>query len=169
MQLQGRGPILGVWRRAIAISAMLAAATSASAQGVGSIEGRVLSASSGEPVYLTRSTDGGHTFAPNRRVSIGEVCPCCRTALVSGTDGSLYIAWRTVLPGNIRDIVVARSTDGGATWSAARRVHADDWVFEACPHAGPALAVDSSGDHDEADVPLPRGRRPDAGDRLFQP
>jgi hypothetical protein len=96
-------------------------------------------------VYLTRSTDGGHTFEPNRRVSIGEVCPCCRTALVSGTDGTLYIAWRTVLPGNIRDIVVARSTDGGATWSAARRVHADDWVFEACPHAGPALAVDSSG------------------------
>jgi hypothetical protein len=96
-------------------------------------------------VYLTRSTDGGRTFEPNRRVSIGEACPCCRTALASGSDGTLYIAWRTVLPGSVRDIAVARSMDGGATWSSARRVHADDWVFEACPHAGPALAVDSSG------------------------
>jgi hypothetical protein len=96
-------------------------------------------------VYLTRSTDGGRTFDPNRRVSIGEACPCCRTALASGSDGTLYIAWRAVLPGSVRDIVVARSTDGGATWSSARRVHADDWAFEACPHAGPALAVDSSG------------------------
>ena len=96
-------------------------------------------------VYLTRSTDGARTFEPNRRVSVGEACPCCRTALASGVDGSLYVAWRTVTPGNIRDIVVARSVDGGASWSTAQRVHADDWVFDACPHAGPALAVDSSG------------------------
>jgi hypothetical protein len=96
-------------------------------------------------VYLTRSTDGGRTFEPNRAVSQSEACPCCRTALASGADGSLYIAWRTVMPGNVRDIVVARSMDGGATWSEPRRVHADDWVFEACPHAGPALSVDSTG------------------------
>ena len=96
-------------------------------------------------VYLTRSTDGARSFEANRRVSLGEVCPCCRTALASGPDGALYIAWRTVMPGSIRDIVVARSADGGRTWSEARRVHADDWVFDACPHAGPALAVDSSG------------------------
>lgn len=96
-------------------------------------------------VYLTRSTDGARSFEENRRVSLGEVCPCCRTALASGPDGELYIAWRAVMPGSIRDIVVAKSTDGGFTWSEARRVHADDWVFDACPHAGPALAVDSSG------------------------
>ena len=96
-------------------------------------------------VYLTRSTDGGRTFEPNRRVSVGEACPCCRTALASGPDGALYLAWRTVMPGNVRDVVVARSSDGGHTWSEAHRVHADDWVFDACPHAGPALAVDSSG------------------------
>lgn len=96
-------------------------------------------------VYLTRSTDGGRTFEANRRVSTGEACPCCRTALASGADGTLWVAWRSVLPGNVRDIVVARSTDGGRTWSTEQRVNADDWVFEACPHAGPSMAVDSSG------------------------
>ncbi|WP_337171043.1 redoxin domain-containing protein [Gemmatimonas aurantiaca] len=44
----------------------------------------------------------------------------------------------------IRDIVVARSTDHGATWSEPVRVHADNWIYDGCPHAGPSLAVDAS-------------------------
>lgn len=95
--------------------------------------------------YMTRSTDGGHTWAANVRVAPGESCPCCRTAIATGADGALYLAWRTVMPGNIRDIVVARSDDRGDTWSAPVRVHADDWEFDACPHAGPSLQVDDAG------------------------
>jgi hypothetical protein len=57
----------------------------------------------------------------------------------------VYLAWRAVLPGNVRDIVVARSTDGGITWSSPVRAHADDWVFDGCPHAGPSMQVDESG------------------------
>ena len=53
------------------------------------------------------------------------------------------MAWRHVYPGNIRDIVVARSEDHGSTWSDPIRVHADNWNFEACPHAGPAIALGS--------------------------
>lgn len=49
------------------------------------------------------------------------------------------------IPGNVRDVVVARSDDHGATWSAPVQVHKDDWHFDACPHAGPAIAVDSAG------------------------
>jgi hypothetical protein len=95
--------------------------------------------------YVTRSTDGGRTWAPNVRVSMGEACPCCRTAIAAAGDGTVYLAWRTVLPGNVRDVVVARSADGGRTWSEPRRVHADDWVFDGCPHAGPSLQVDAEG------------------------
>lgn len=95
--------------------------------------------------YMTRSTDGGHSWATNVRVSDGESCPCCRTAMGTGQDGVLYLAWRTVLPGSIRDIVVARSTDRGESWSEPVRVHADDWRFDACPHAGPSLQVDDAG------------------------
>jgi hypothetical protein len=95
--------------------------------------------------YVTRSVDGGRTWAANRRVSPGESCPCCRTAIATAPDGALYVAWRAVLPGGVRDVVVARSADGGATWGAPVRVHADDWVFDACPHAGPSMQVDSAG------------------------
>jgi hypothetical protein len=95
--------------------------------------------------YMTRSADGGRTWAPNLRVSGGESCPCCRTAIAGGADGAVYLAWRTVLPGNVRDVVVARSPDGGATWAEPIRVHADDWVFDGCPHAGPSLQVDAAG------------------------
>jgi hypothetical protein len=94
--------------------------------------------------YITWSADAGATWAPNVRVSIEEACPCCRTAIASDSGGVVYLAWRTVGVGNVRDVVVARSNDGGATWSAPRRAHADDWVYEGCPHAGPAMVVDAS-------------------------
>lgn len=95
--------------------------------------------------FLTHSTDGGRTWAPNVRVGSGESCPCCRTAIAAAGDGTVYVAWREVAQGNVRDVVVARSTDRGTTWSEPRRVHDDGWVFEGCPHAGPALQVDADG------------------------
>ena len=95
--------------------------------------------------YMTSSRDGGATWAPNTRVSVDDSCPCCRTAVAAGTNGVVYVAWRTVLPGDVRDIVVARSTDYGASWEAPQRVHADDWVYAGCPHAGPSIRVDTTG------------------------
>ncbi|HET8769961.1 MAG TPA: sialidase family protein [Gemmatimonadaceae bacterium] len=95
--------------------------------------------------FLARSTDGGLTWGANQRISMGEACPCCRTAIATASGGHVWVAWRAVLPGSIRDIVVAHSADGGATFGPAERVHADDWVFEACPHAGPSLITDSTG------------------------
>jgi len=95
--------------------------------------------------WIARSTDGGRTFSARVRVDAGEACPCCRTALACDNNGALYMAWRHVHPGNIRDVVVAKSTDRGATWGDLVRVHADDWKFDGCPHAGPSMAVDSAG------------------------
>ncbi len=94
--------------------------------------------------YITRSTDGGETWEANRPVATGEACPCCRTALATSAGGAVYVAWRMVFPGSVRDIVVARSDDHGATWRAPVRVHADDWVYPGCPHAGPSIQVDSA-------------------------
>ncbi|MDF1505675.1 sialidase family protein, partial [Roseisolibacter sp. H3M3-2] len=95
--------------------------------------------------YFTRSADGGRTWAPNVRVSAGESCPCCRTAVAPGRGDTVYAAWRTVAAGQVREVVVARSADGGRTWDAPARAQRDGWVIDGCPHAGPSLAVDSTG------------------------
>jgi len=73
------------------------------------------------------------------------VCPCCRTALAAGPGGRVYAAWRTVYAGDVRDIAVARSEDGGRTFSTPSRVHADGWVIAGCPHNGPSLGLDGEG------------------------
>lgn len=95
--------------------------------------------------YVTHSTDGGAHWAPNVKMSVGETCPCCRTSLAAGRDGLVYAAWRAVLDGNERDVVVARSADYGATWTTPQRVHADGWKIDACPHAGPSIQLDVAG------------------------
>jgi len=98
----------------------------------------------GPELRVARSRDGGRTFGPSHVADV-DACPCCRTDLAAGPDGSLYVGWRKIFPGEIRDVVVARSVDGGAHWEEPVRVHADDWVFPGCPHAGPAVAVDHEG------------------------
>lgn len=96
-------------------------------------------------VFLTKSTDGGQHWEKNRRIAEGEACPCCRTAIASAPNGVVYLGWREVAKGNVRDIVVAKSVDGGQTFGTSARVHADDWVYDGCPHAGPSLQVDGAG------------------------
>jgi hypothetical protein len=95
--------------------------------------------------FLTRSTDAGTTWTLPVLADSNQSCPCCRTAIATARDGTLYLAWRTVFPGNQRDVVVARSEDHGTTWAPPVRVHADNWVFDGCPHAGPSMQVDSAG------------------------
>ena len=73
----------------------------------------------------------------------GGVCYCCKTALTTGRDGAIYAAWRHVYPGNIRDIALAVSRDGGRTFTSPMRVSEDNWVLDGCPENGPAIAVDA--------------------------
>ncbi len=72
----------------------------------------------------------------------GGVCYCCKTAVATGQDGSIYAAWRHVYPGNVRDIALTLSRDSGRTFEAPIRVSDDRWVLDGCPENGPALAVD---------------------------
>ena len=34
----------------------------------------------------------------------GGVCYCCKTAIAAGPADTLYLAWRHVYPGNMRDM-----------------------------------------------------------------
>ena len=82
--------------------------------------------------------------SPERQLTAG-VCYCCKTALASGADGSLYAAWRHVYEGNLRDIAFTMSRDGGRSFSSPVRVRQDGWAIAGCPDDGPAMAVDARG------------------------
>ena len=71
----------------------------------------------------------------------GGVCYCCKTALATAPDGTIYAAWRHVYPGSVRDIAFTASRDGGKTFSAPVRVSDDAWVLEGCPENGPSMTV----------------------------
>jgi hypothetical protein len=96
-------------------------------------------------VWMSRSTDGGHTWEANRPIYTDPTCPCCRTSVAVAADGTIYVAWRAILHGDVRDVVVTRSSDGGKTWAPPVRARSDDWVYPGCPHAGPSLEVDAKG------------------------
>ncbi len=106
------------------------------------IDGREGKKESG--TFATRSTDRGRTVDKNLKVD-DNTCVCCRTAMTSGPDGTLYVAWRKILPGDLRETVVARSTDGGATYSAPVIVGHDRWVFPGCPHRPASVGTDRQG------------------------
>jgi hypothetical protein len=55
------------------------------------------------------------------------------------------VAWRKIFEGNVRETVVARSTDGGETFEAPVIVGHDQWVFPACPHRPASMGVDRQG------------------------
>ena len=86
----------------------------------------------------------GSKASPERQLTAG-VCYCCKTALASGADGSLYAAWRHVYEGNLRDIAFTMSRDGGRSFSSPVRVRHDGWAIAGCPDDGPAMAVDARG------------------------
>jgi hypothetical protein len=91
-------------------------------------------------LYVARSTNRGQSFEKSVRVAL-DVCPCCRPSIAFTDAKTLHICWRGVMDDDIRDIFVATSTDGGATFSTPVRVAEDNWRINGCPHSGPSLAT----------------------------
>jgi hypothetical protein len=106
------------------------------------IDGREGKKESG--TFATRSTDHGRTVEKNLKVD-ENTCVCCRTSMTSSPDGTLYVAWRKILPGDLRETVVARSTDGGQTFTAPVIVGHDKWIFPGCPHRPASVGTDRQG------------------------
>jgi hypothetical protein len=82
--------------------------------------------------------------SPERELT-KDVCYCCKTTLAIAPDGAIYAAWRHVYPGDMRDIALTVSRDGGRSFSAPSRVSEDKWQINGCPDDGPAMAVDAAG------------------------
>jgi hypothetical protein len=78
--------------------------------------------------------------------TVGDaVCVCCRVDVASGPPGTVALTWRKVFPGDVRDMVLSVSRDGGDSFAGAMRVHADGWKITACPHRGGVSALDGHG------------------------
>ncbi len=96
----------------------------------------------GAAVYYAVSTDRGVSFSANRKLADNS-CECCRIALALGPDGVPRAFWRHVYPGSERDHALIRVD----AKEPARRITHDRWRVDACPHHGPALAIDAGGIH----------------------
>jgi hypothetical protein len=92
-------------------------------------------------LYYATSAGG----AASERELFKGVCYCCKTAMATGPDGTLYAAWRHVFAGNFRDMGFTSSRDGGKTFSPLLRVNQDGWSINGCPDDGPAMVVDAKG------------------------
>jgi hypothetical protein len=68
-------------------------------------------------LWFSRSTDGGARFSPPQRIAGGgNAKPARAPSLAPGPDRTVYLAWTTG-EDNSADIRVAKSADGGATFS----------------------------------------------------
>jgi len=64
---------------------------------------------------------------------------------VTAAGDPVALTWRRVFPGDVRDMVLAISRDGGRTFGDPALVSADHWKINACPHRGGAVGLDAKG------------------------
>ncbi|MBI5460976.1 MAG: exo-alpha-sialidase [Gammaproteobacteria bacterium] len=97
----------------------------------------------GAALYYAWSDDAGRSFKANRKLRDSS-CECCRIVSAVDPDGNPAFLWRHVFGDNIRDhalVTFAGPEQPGETV----RVTFDEWQVDACPHHGPALAIDAQG------------------------
>ncbi len=99
-------------------------------------------------VRYSQSIDGGKSFLST--ISLDEnPCPCCNVHLTADLENNVYVSWRKVFGDGetqVRDMVVASSSDSGKTFSSPVKIHEDNFNFNGCVHVGAPMDVDSKGD-----------------------
>ncbi|MGH8992964.1 MAG: sialidase family protein, partial [Acidimicrobiia bacterium] len=99
---------------------------------------------------MVRSGDGGRTWGTSVLVA-KPMCACCGTRMTQGGDGPLFATTRSAFLelkdsyDAVRDPILSTSTDDGATWSEASKIHDDKFKISACPDVSAGLSVDSTG------------------------
>lgn len=103
--------------------------------------------SEGTRIYGASSNDGGVTWSKNVLVyesPDGTVCQCCHPTVTIDGAGNFYVMFRNALGGS-RDMYVAKSADGGKSFTAAGKLGSGTWKLNACPMDGGALALHKGG------------------------
>lgn len=83
--------------------------------------------------------DGEAGFGPTS-IALDNSCECCRLGVAFAGPGKPAMVFRNIFPGSVRDHGVITFKDE-KTPGPVRRVSADEWKIEACPHHGPSLAI----------------------------
>lgn len=101
-----------------------------------------------EQLYITTSSDGGNTWAPNKRIlfypnGIGGTCECCKQDIAVSPEGHIYVTYRSNI-NNQRDMHVVRSMDGGLTFEPPILIQTSPWIVAACPTSGPNSCLDKN-------------------------
>jgi hypothetical protein len=96
-------------------------------------------------LYLMRLKTDGHALTKNYQVGEG-LCECCKLGIAFADGGkTVYMADREVNDKQIRNHVLRKSTDGGATFAAPVEISNDGWQVPSCPHSGPSIGRDKRG------------------------
>lgn len=85
-------------------------------------------------IFVTRSSDGGATFAPETRANSQDTgaCACCGLKAMADRDGDLLVAYRIADKKINRDSVLLRSEDGGSSFASTVL---GTWKLAMCPTA----------------------------------
>ena len=90
-------------------------------------------------VHVARSTDGGSSFGPSVKVS-DAVNNQFKSTVGVGPSGNVYVAWSDFRADSSGDVYFARSTNGGASFSANIRVNSTTSQAQVYPE----LAIDGN-------------------------
>jgi len=91
------------------------------------------------------SFDFGTTFSAAADVSSlapGEPCDCCQSTMVNNGNDDVFLLFRNN-DNNVRNSYIAKSNDGGLTFTSAQDLDDVNWVFNSCPTSSPVGAVNN--------------------------
>ena len=91
------------------------------------------------------SFDFGQTFSSPADVSAlnpGEPCDCCQSTMVTNGNDDVFLLFRNN-DNNVRNSYIAKSNDGGITFTSTQNLDDVNWVFNSCPTSSPVGAVNN--------------------------
>jgi len=96
-------------------------------------------------LHLMKMDFRGQALTKNYQVGDG-LCECCKLGIVFADGGkTVYMVDREVDANKIRNHVLRKSTDSGATFGVPTEISNDGWQVPSCPHSGPSIGRDSRG------------------------
>jgi len=89
------------------------------------------------------SADFGQTFSNAFDVSAlapGEPCDCCQSTFATNGNDDVFLLFRND-ESNVRNTYIAKSTDGGVTFTSTQDLDDVNWILTSCPTSSPVGAV----------------------------